>query len=226
MSSYDFYVADFQHVSLMEYPGKISSIVFTHGCSLRCRYCHNPELVTGRAKVSRLQDFLEYLAGKDIEAVAVTGGEPLLAPHLSDFLADMKERGLKVKLDTNGFSVNALERVCSAGLADYAAVDMKAFSQNSLKRITRTDADLNDFFRSVEILDKYSVSYEVRHTLWEVPDEDDVAVFADRVPDCLFFLQRIRNAKMLDKTFDVSGLDNLKAEEILKKYIRNFGVRG
>ncbi len=226
MSNYDFYVADFQHVSLMEYPGKISSIVFTHGCSLRCRYCHNPELVTGREKVSRLQDFLEYLSGKDIEAVAVTGGEPLLARNLADFLTDMKERGMYVKLDTNGFSVKQLERVCSAGLIDYAAVDLKAFSQNSLKKITRTEADINDFYTTLAVLDRYNVPFEVRHTLWEVPSEADVASFAGRAPDCLFFLQRIRNAKMLDKTFDVSGLDDLKAEEIFKKYIRNFSVRG
>ncbi|MDR0630423.1 MAG: 4Fe-4S cluster-binding domain-containing protein, partial [Holosporales bacterium] len=27
---------------MLDYPGKISCVVFCQGCTLRCPYCHNP----------------------------------------------------------------------------------------------------------------------------------------------------------------------------------------
>ena len=30
--------------TMIDFPGKLSAVVFTQGCPLRCPYCHNPEL--------------------------------------------------------------------------------------------------------------------------------------------------------------------------------------
>lgn len=38
-------IAGFKKQSLIDYPGNISSVVFTQGCNFRCPYCHNPNLV-------------------------------------------------------------------------------------------------------------------------------------------------------------------------------------
>jgi len=38
-------IGGLQRFSLIDYPGKISAILFTRGCNFRCPYCHNPELV-------------------------------------------------------------------------------------------------------------------------------------------------------------------------------------
>jgi pyruvate formate lyase activating enzyme len=34
-------------VSSLEFPGKMSLVIFTAGCMLKCPYCHNPGLITG-----------------------------------------------------------------------------------------------------------------------------------------------------------------------------------
>lgn len=34
-----------QKMSLLDYPGRVSAVVFTSGCNFRCPFCHNPELV-------------------------------------------------------------------------------------------------------------------------------------------------------------------------------------
>ena len=34
-------------VSSIEFPGKISLVIFTAGCMLRCPYCHNPGIIDG-----------------------------------------------------------------------------------------------------------------------------------------------------------------------------------
>ncbi|MCD4787282.1 MAG: 4Fe-4S cluster-binding domain-containing protein, partial [Desulfobacterales bacterium] len=35
--------------SLIDYPGKISCVIFLSGCNFDCPYCHNPELAKGRS---------------------------------------------------------------------------------------------------------------------------------------------------------------------------------
>jgi pyruvate formate lyase activating enzyme len=34
-------------VSSLEFPGKMSLVIFTAGCMLRCPYCHNPGIIEG-----------------------------------------------------------------------------------------------------------------------------------------------------------------------------------
>lgn len=75
-------IRSFLGTSLIEYPGRISSVVFFGGCNLYCPFCHNPELV----RPDLLAD--EYSLGEDevigllsqragfVDGVCVTGGSP------------------------------------------------------------------------------------------------------------------------------------------------------
>lgn len=38
-------IGGLQKFSLLDYPGKISAIIFTQGCNFRCHFCYNPLLV-------------------------------------------------------------------------------------------------------------------------------------------------------------------------------------
>jgi pyruvate formate lyase activating enzyme len=38
-------IGGLQKFSLLDYPGKLSAIVFTQGCNFRCQFCYNPMLV-------------------------------------------------------------------------------------------------------------------------------------------------------------------------------------
>ena len=38
-------IGGLQKFSLLDYPGKVSAIVFTQGCNFRCQFCYNPMLV-------------------------------------------------------------------------------------------------------------------------------------------------------------------------------------
>jgi len=49
-------IRGFQKFSLIDYPGKISAIIFTPGCTMRGPFCYNPELVWNDLK---LPDFKE-----------------------------------------------------------------------------------------------------------------------------------------------------------------------
>ena len=52
-----------QKLSLIDFPGKVSAVVFAAGCDLSCPYCHNPELVTAKnLKTLDEEEVLAFLA--------------------------------------------------------------------------------------------------------------------------------------------------------------------
>lgn len=221
----NFHLAGFIPVSLIDYSGLISSVGFTHGCNLLCRYCHNPELVNRPKGENKLEEFLAGLEGKDIEGVAVTGGEPLIAEGIENFLKLLKDIGLKVKLDTNGSLPSKLRRICEAGLIDFAAVDIKAFNDGDMSFITRTSYKLEKLYETISIFREFNVMFEVRHTLWKVPDESDVGNVMSEIGDSEFSVQiPVRKGKWLDKRFnaDMSADDIERAVEMFRPYGARF----
>jgi pyruvate formate lyase activating enzyme len=122
-------IKGFQGTSLLDFPGRIASLVFLGGCNLTCPFCHNPALVLEPDAFSDLDpaDILTDLADRKafIDGVVVSGGEPTLYRGLPVFLAEIKSLGLAVKLDTNGLAPQILSELLDKQLIDYLAVDLK-----------------------------------------------------------------------------------------------------
>ena len=73
-------IAGLEKTSLLDYPGRVSSIIFTYGCNLRCPYCHNPELVIEKIDKEDIlseEYVLDFLKKRKffIDGVVITGGE-------------------------------------------------------------------------------------------------------------------------------------------------------
>jgi len=152
-----------QKVSLVDYPNKVASVLFTPGCNLRCGFCHNWRIAVD-PKPPFLQEAvaLEILESrkKYVDAVVVTGGEPCMHKELPKFLAKLKKRGFQVKLDTNGFYPEVLEQCL--GHVDYVALDVKT----SLEKYKLLGArDTTGLLRTVEMLKMGKVLYEFRTTV-------------------------------------------------------------
>jgi len=117
-------------VSVIDYPGKIASILFLGGCNLRCPFCHNASLVGdyNNLDYKNSEAVLEDLKRRKgfIDGVVITGGEPLInGNELIDLLSKLREMGLSIKIDTNGYDTDMLLKVLRSGLADYIAMDIK-----------------------------------------------------------------------------------------------------
>jgi pyruvate formate lyase activating enzyme len=113
-------------MSTVDYPGKLSAVVFLGGCNLRCPYCQNRSLISGDDCTERSEeDVLAELRGSAdfLDAVTITGGEPLLQDMLP-LVMGIKEMGLLVKIDTNGTHPDKLKALID--LVDYVAIDVKA----------------------------------------------------------------------------------------------------
>ncbi|PID73939.1 MAG: anaerobic ribonucleoside-triphosphate reductase activating protein [Desulfobacterales bacterium] len=117
--------------SFIDFPGRLSAVLFTAGCNFRCPYCHNPEIVdwgsSGRKPVP-LDSVISYLRERSgfLDGVVITGGEPCLhGEHLLALCRRIREMGYPLKLDTNGSRPDVLKSILSENLADYLAMDIK-----------------------------------------------------------------------------------------------------
>jgi pyruvate formate lyase activating enzyme len=191
-----------QKVSLIDYPNKVASVLFTPGCNLRCGFCHNWRIAVD-PKPPFLQEAvaLEILERrkKYVDAVVVTGGEPCMHKELPRFLAKLKERGFMVKLDTNGFYPEVLEECLP--YVDYVALDVKTCLEKYSQLGAKGTAEL---MRTIEILKTGKVPYEFRTTV--VPElftAEDVTFIGEIVKGAKnYAFQQFTPQDTLDKRFE------------------------
>ncbi len=218
-----------QKISLIDYPNKVASVLYTPGCNLRCPFCHNWRIAVD-PKPPFLQEAaaLEILESrkKYVDAVVVTGGEPTMHKELPKFLAKLKARGFIVKLDTNGFYPEVLEE-CLAHV-DYVALDVKT-SLDKYKQLGANDTA--GLMRTVEILKTGKVPCEFRTTVVpELVTAEDMARIGEFVKGAkTHALQQFVPKDTLDKRFE--ALKPYAPETIaefaenMKKYTQNVILR-
>jgi pyruvate formate lyase activating enzyme len=218
-----------QKTSLVDFPDRIATVLFTPGCNLRCPFCHNWRLVLEpKGPFLSEKDVLQILESRKrhVDAVVVTGGEPTMHADLPEFLMNLKERGFQVKLDTNGFFPDVLEK--SLPYLDYVALDVKTSLEKYRSLGTN---DLNNLLRTTDILKQGSLDYEFRTTV--VPgfvDEEDVPKIGELAKDARrFAFQQFIPNDTLDKSFDKVKPypPEVIAEfaDVMKKYVMDVVLR-
>lgn len=175
-------VAGLQKCSFVDFPGKLSAVVFTSGCNLNCFYCHNRQLVREDATDTGHRAALAWLADRRglLDGVVVSGGEPTLQRGLDDFLQGARVLGFATKLDTNGTRPNVLRGLIEAGLVDYVAMDVKAPLQDYELMTGRGDL-MEAVAESIDLLLEGRVDYEFRTTLAPPLETSDVVAIAQRI---------------------------------------------
>jgi pyruvate formate lyase activating enzyme len=218
-----------QKTSLVDFPNRVASVLFTPGCNLRCPYCHNwrivvdpkPPFLNDETALKILEERRRF-----VDAVVVTGGEPTVHRELPKFLKKLKEKSFSVKLDTNGLNSQALEE-CLPHI-DYVALDVKT----SLGKYVRLGAkDTAELVRTIEILKTGKVECEFRTTA--VPGfvgEEDIVGIGELVKGAKnFVLQQFVPGDTLDKTFTSlkphSPTSIAGFAESMKKYAENVTLR-
>ncbi len=195
-------IGGFQKVSLSDFPGYISAIIFTRGCGFRCPYCHNPELVDPPRYADEIpvEKIFKHLRSRQrrLQGVVVTGGEPTMHADLPRFLETIRSLGFAIKLDTNGSHPDMLEQVLAARLVDYVAMDIKA-SPESYSRLAGVPVNTSDIERSLGLLKRAAVPYELRTTYVEsLLSETDLKGIARLAAGCTrYVLQPFRATKTL-----------------------------
>jgi len=201
----------------LDFPGHISATVFLGGCNFRCPFCHNADLVLRPEALDTmpLDYFITFLDSRRdwLEAVCVSGGEPLLQEDLEVLLRVIKDRNMLVKLDTNGSLPERLRELIGAKVVDNIAMDIKA-PLSRYKQVTRSEVSEDDIVRSIELVRGSGLPYTFRTTV--VPGligEKDLLEIAQMLHRAKRFqIQQFSRRNPVDKMF--AQIDPYPEEEI------------
>jgi len=227
-----------QKTSLIEYPGKISSIVWTAGCNFRCPFCYNVDLVLHPEKGESISEetILEHLKKRKkwVDALSITGGEPTIHKELPNFLSQVKKLGFLTEIETNGTNPAMLKELIDKKLVDYVAFDIKAplrWEKYSKAASIKNKKLFANVKKSIKLVMK-SKDYEFRITV--VPalhTKQDLIDIAKSLKGAkAFYLQQFKNdVPLLNPEFNkIKPYSRKELEEIriaIKKYFKKCEVR-
>jgi len=215
--------------SKVDYPGKSCAVVYLSGCNFRCSFCNNKEIVTGEiCKKIDVEEIVKPLANNFmIEAVCITGGEPLMQDETIKLIASLrKNTPLAIKLDTNGYFPDKLERVLPA--LSFISIDIKAPFEKYTKAVGVEEAYIiSNLEKTLAIVKKCRFPKEARTVI--VPGlndtEEDIAKIAAIVRENkfdLYTLQQFRPENTLDPNYTNLASPSVEQMRILGKTAKSF----
>lgn len=208
----------FETFGSVDGPG-IRFVVFTQGCPMRCKFCHNPETWSfGGAGNGSASDSAGNCAGYEISAgdllakalryktywgkdggITVSGGEPLAQlDFMLEFFTLAKAAGVHTCIDTSGVTFRRsgeafakIERLMKA--TDLLLVDIKHIDNVVHNELTgHGNENIIDFFR---YLDEISKPIWIRHVLVPGISDDDEAL--TRTRDFIRTLSNVERVEVL-----------------------------
>ncbi len=219
-------IGGFQKTSLLDYPDKISAIIWTAGCNFRCPFCYNKDLVLGKVEQFSEDEILSFLKMRKnlLEGLVISGGEPLMQEDISEFITKVKKMGFLVKIDTNGMFPEKLQELIDKKLVDYIAMDVKA-PLDKYDNLTGVKTDIKKIKKSIEIIKNSGLDYEFKTTF--VPNllnKKDIKDISELLRGSKkFFLQQFKNTNPMISSALQNAIETLND---IKQYFDTCKVRG
>lgn len=214
------YIHSLESFGLVDGPG-VRFVVFLQGCSMRCKFCHNPETWhsggeewTPKKLYERILRYRKYWAKNG--GITVSGGEPLLQ---MDFVTELfklaKADGVHTTIDTAGqpFSDDTewMQRFSELmSVTDLVMLDLKEMDPVGHKALTGFDN--SNILKMAECLSGNDKAMWIRHVL--VPDlTDDV----NDLEEMYKFISRLKTVERVE-VLPYHTLGIIKWESIGIKY--------
>lgn len=217
-----------QKCSLIDFPGKVSAVLFTRGCTFRCPFCHNPSLVLPGIDPSVSEEeilaFLEQRRGK-LDGVVISGGEPTIHRELPRFVRTVRKMGFLIKLDTNGSCPDVVQQLLTEGLVDYWAVDRKA-SLVRYSSLAGVSVDPKVIVQTSQLIMDATDAYEFRTTVIREfhPPEEVLQIAKELSGARRWILQRFRPDVTLDPALQKATAYTDDEMESLRQSVRPYIV--
>ncbi|RPH49853.1 MAG: anaerobic ribonucleoside-triphosphate reductase activating protein [Desulfobacteraceae bacterium] len=194
-----------QKNSLIDYPGKISCVLFTSGCNFACPYCHNPDLAKNKPSVSITEgEIYAFLENRKnfLDGAVISGGEPTIHYDIEIVCQNIKTLGYSVKLDTNGSNPSVIKKLIDSGLVDYIAMDIKT-DPALYSFFIKYGCESSDILSSIKTIMNSAIDYEFRTTCVKpfinTPVIEKILSIINGAN--LYVLQHFQNKNVLDPDF-------------------------
>lgn len=223
---------------LVDGPG-IRTVIFLQGCTLRCKYCHNPETwIMGKPnyetdelvkKIVRNKPYFKRNNG----GVTFSGGEPLLqVDFLLDICSKLKKEGIHIALDTAGVGIGKYQELLK--LVDLVILDIKHTTKEGYKNLTGREIDeVNKFILE---LNKSNKPVWIRQVI--VPNITDSNEYLDSLIEYLKGIKNIQKIEFLpfhhlgfskyetlklnNPLKDTEEMNNIKCNQLYQEFIKKY----
>lgn len=186
---------------------KPSEIVIevTSKCIKKCDYCFNSFSHNGTdLSNEKVKEIIDEIAKNQIEFIRFTGGEPLVRKDLVDLLSYSKNKGLKIRLNTNGYLLtnDVFDKLIKSGV-EYILISYNDIDDEKSYDALKLAAELNCKFKNqisiicgtiafpknIEILEKFQEKIaSLKISGWElyrpIPDsltKDQIAILVKKL---------------------------------------------
>lgn len=198
----------FVPLSTVDWRGRAVCTLFLRGCPVRCHYCHNIDLQSGK-DMRGSDEIIDMIRESRlmISGVIFSGGEPTMQKEALLLLAKAcRDMGLKVGVQTNGVFPDTLKALIDAGLLDMVHLDIKTRWEHYPHLLKVTPGVIDKVKESLIIcrdanLDGRLEGFEVVVTLFR-GREDDIPIIAKYVEGIEFVLQQGVEGSIPPLSFD------------------------
>ncbi|GAA5416408.1 pyruvate formate-lyase-activating enzyme [Paraliobacillus ryukyuensis] len=181
-------------------------VIFTQGCLLRCKFCHNPDTwKMGEGKemsvqelVNDIKDYIPFFQATG-GGVTVSGGEPLLqAEFLVELFAELKKLGVHTTIDSSAGCFSRSPRFMKnldnlLELTDLILLDLKHIDPVEHKELTGMSNE--HIIDMANYLDSKNIPVWIRHVL--VPGGSDNDEYLQRLSDFIATLNNVEKIEVL-----------------------------
>jgi anaerobic ribonucleoside-triphosphate reductase activating protein len=229
-----FRVGGLQPLTMIDFPGKIASVLFAQGCNFRCRFCYNRSLLpdTGPETIE-WDEIITFLKARQgfVEGVVFSGGEPCYQPDLLKALAEVKELGFATSLHSNGYYPEKIKEAIKFNLVDYIAIDFKTIPEK-YEKITGCPVDKNKFLGLAGLIADSGVPHEYRTTVHpQIASENEIVQIARLLAEkkiAKYVLQKFEYGNALDKSLPLIHQLGLNTDTLsrIARWFNEFEIRG
>ena len=120
----------------------------TAQCNLNCYGCYRKNIKDSHKSLEEVKHELDFIQSKrKTDCISIAGGDPLVYPQIIELVADIKKRGIKPIINTNGIVLTKelLHELKTAGVFGFTFhIDSKQGHGRSKEWYGKNEIELNE----------------------------------------------------------------------------------
>jgi len=120
----------------------------TSQCNLNCYGCYRKNIKNSHKSLDQVKHVLDFFQSqRKSDCISIAGGDPLLYPNILELVADIKSRGIKPIINTNGIALTKelLHELKKAGVFGFTFhIDSKQGRGRSKEWFGKNELELNE----------------------------------------------------------------------------------